>query len=320
MVEEKRDEKDRHSHHHHSSHHAHHRHHRHHSSHREGEHIAERRSSNGHTDSKHRSHRTGGHSTYSRSGHSDSSHSHRSSSHNEHESQSHRHHRSHSHREHKDDAYKEEVKSVKEVDRMYNKYSKNGAEYRSTVTHSDKVRERSPVRSNEMEKKKTGISLTHSGLLNGPSKSQNSLLLAEDEAKPSFKKYGPPEDEYTPISSDPKFYLFKYLKDKLVNQIPLNNYKSFFTIGSKDSNSDIVLNSGEIGKDEVCVIQFRKIFKSQDSSTKISPYLINLSKNLNVLLNDETVPAEKFIQLLNQDVVTFGKKDLSDTEFVLIID
>lgn len=347
MVEEQRDERDSHSHshsrHHHRSHHARHSHH---SRRREGEHLEERGASREgehldgkgasreHTKNKHRSHRSDGHSTHSRSSHSESGHKDRRSSHDDHRSQTHSNHRSHrerdhrnhkdhtshSHREHRVDKYRQELKSDKKVDRTDNRSSKNEVDYPSSEKHSDRLRERSPVRSNEIAKTKTLISLTHSGLLNGPSKSQSSRLLTEEEVKPIIKKYDPPEDEYTPNSSDPKFYVFKYSKEKLVTQIPLNNYKSFFTIGSKDSNSDIVINSDGIGKDELCVIQFRKIYKSHNSSTKVLPYLVNLSKDLNVLLNDEKVPCEKFIQLLNQDVITFGKKDLFNTEFVLIID
>ncbi|GMF56736.1 unnamed protein product [[Candida] boidinii] len=231
-MAEQRDKRDSHSRRHQRSHHSHHSHHSRRregeqlderGAGREGEHLGGKGASREHTNNKHRSHRSDGHSTHSRSSHSESGHNDRKSSHDDHRSQTHSNHRSHrerDHRNHKDytshsrrehgvDKYRQELESDKKVDRTYNRSSKNEVDCPSPEKHSDRIRERSPVRSNEIAKKKTLISLTHSGLLNGPSKSQNSRLLTEEEVKPIIKKYDPPEDEFAPNSSDPKFYDLK---------------------------------------------------------------------------------------------------------------
>lgn len=58
-----------------------------------------------------------------------------------------------------------------------------------------------------------------------------------------------------------------------------------------------------------CVIQYRKVRLDVEKEARVIPYLIDLNSKNGTYLNDEKIEKMKFVQLLNDDVVSFGKNN-----------
>ena len=110
-------------------------------------------------------------------------------------------------------------------------------------------------------------------------------------------------------------YVFKG-KD-LVDTIHLHQ-KSAWLIGRDEKVTDLHLEHPTISKQHA-VIQFRHRTTTNeygDKSSKVRPYLIDLDSTKGTTLNGKKVEGSRYMELLDQDVVTFGG---SEREYVMML-
>lgn len=159
------------------------------------------------------------------------------------------------------------------------------------------------------EKEKPNFAPT--GLLAAES---NSVIKADGSAI-QLKYHEPDEARKPPVKDEWKLFVFK--GSEILETIDLNK-KSAWLIGRDVSVVDIVAAHPSISKQHA-VIQFRyveKINEFGDSHGKIRPYLIDLKSANGTLLNNQSIPKRRFVELYDKDVIQFVH---SSREYVLML-
>ncbi|CAK63155.1 unnamed protein product (macronuclear) [Paramecium tetraurelia] len=93
--------------------------------------------------------------------------------------------------------------------------------------------------------------------------------------------------------------------------------KSVFLIGKDKEIVDILVENLSVSKQH-CVIQFREIKKVNGQGEVLSyikPYAMDLESTNGTYLNEQQLEPARYYELLEEDVLRFGK---SDREYVLI--
>lgn len=130
-----------------------------------------------------------------------------------------------------------------------------------------------------------------------------------------LKYHEPPEARKPPTKEAWRMYVFKG-KD-LVDTIYLHQ-KSAWLIGRDEKVTDLHLEHPTISKQHA-VIQFRHRTTTNeygDKSNKVKPYLIDLDSTKGTTLNGKKLEGSRYMELLDQDVVTFGG---SEREYVMML-
>lgn len=128
-----------------------------------------------------------------------------------------------------------------------------------------------------------------------------------------LKYHEPPEARKPPSSHAWRTYVFK--GSEILDTIELSQ-RSCWLFGREASVVDILIEHPSCSKQHA-VFQFRYIEKRNefgDKIAKVKPYLIDLESANKTTLNGEEIPAGRYLELRNKDVVKFGH---STREFVL---
>jgi smad nuclear-interacting protein 1 len=150
-----------------------------------------------------------------------------------------------------------------------------------------------------------------SGLLAAAS---NSIAQA-DGTMIALKYHEPPEARKPPAKDQWKLFVFK--GSEIVETIELS-IRSCWLVGRELTVVDMAAEHPSISKQHA-VIQFRYIEKKNefgDKLGKVRPYLIDLESANGTLLNKEEVPASRYLELRDKDMVQFGH---STREYVLML-
>lgn len=111
-------------------------------------------------------------------------------------------------------------------------------------------------------------------------------------------------------SSDPSpnhTYTLHMIADATTDPVSLKITMPTYLLG-REKCCDIGLNSPTISAFH-CVIQFRKVKPENMNKLVIKPYIFDLKSTNGTYLNFKRISSKRFIELLDGDVITFGKKD-----------
>lgn len=162
----------------------------------------------------------------------------------------------------------------------------------------------------QVEKQKPNFGAT--GLLAAAS---NSIVSQTDGTTITLKYHEPPEARKPPAKDIWKLFVFK--GEDLVETIELS-LRSCWLVGRELAVVDLPAEHPSISKQHA-VIQFRYIEKKNeygDKIGKVRPYLIDLESANGTLLDKEPVPASRYLELRNKDMLQFGH---STREYVLML-
>ncbi|KAJ9569734.1 hypothetical protein LTX96_0003699 [Nakaseomyces glabratus] len=153
-----------------------------------------------------------------------------------------------------------------------------------------------------------------SGLLELESNNKNGIAL----------KYVEPKDAISPLdyfkgSTDKTKYkclLYKESTGKVIDEFELEA-KNSYLIGRKDdeeeeNNIADILIPEETCSQQHCVIQFRKT-----ENDSIKAYIIDLESSNGTVLNGNTIPQARYIELKNGDTIQFTA-DSRDRKYYLV--
>jgi smad nuclear-interacting protein 1 len=145
-----------------------------------------------------------------------------------------------------------------------------------------------------------------------PNYQQSGLLQKEANSIHGVAlKYNPPPEARLP---DIKWRIFVFEGDDDRGTISLDKQSSFL-VGREKVVADILLEHESCSLQHAA-IQFRLVGGSSGEKKKeIKPYLIDLKSTNGTFLNGSKISSSRFYELLNKDVVKFGK---SEREFALI--
>jgi smad nuclear-interacting protein 1 len=161
----------------------------------------------------------------------------------------------------------------------------------------------------EVEKQKPNFAPT--GLLAAAS---NSVAQA-DGTTIVLKYHEPPEARKPPGKDEWKLFVFK--GPDILETIELST-RSCWLVGRELSVVDMPAEHPSVSKQHA-VIQFRYIEKKNeygDKTGKVRPYLIDLESSNGTLLNKEEIPASRYLELRDKDMIQFGH---STREYVLML-
>lgn len=130
-----------------------------------------------------------------------------------------------------------------------------------------------------------------------------------------LKYHEPPEARKPPAKEQWRMYVFK--KQDLLDTIQLHS-RSVWLVGRDQKITDLFLEHPSISKQHA-VIQFRHRTSTNefgDKLSKVKPYLIDLDSANGTKLNGKRVEASRYMELLDQDVVSFGD---SEREYVMML-
>ncbi|KAL9528276.1 Smad nuclear interacting protein [Sphaerulina musiva] len=130
-----------------------------------------------------------------------------------------------------------------------------------------------------------------------------------------LKYHEPPEARKPPAKEQWRMYVFK--KQDLLDTIQLHS-RSVWLVGRDQKITDLFLEHPSISKQHA-VIQFRHRTSTNefgDKLSKVKPYLIDLDSANGTKLNGKKVEASRYMELLDQDVVSFGD---SEREYVMML-
>jgi len=165
------------------------------------------------------------------------------------------------------------------------------------------------VAGDEPEKQKPNFA--PSGLLAAAS---NSISQA-DGTTIVLKYHEPPEARKPPAKDVWKLFVFKGAD--IVETIELST-RSCWLVGRELAVVDMAAEHPSISKQHA-VIQFRFIEKRNefgDKTGRVRPYLIDLESANGTSLNKEEVPASRYLELRDTDMIQFGH---STREYVLML-
>jgi smad nuclear-interacting protein 1 len=161
----------------------------------------------------------------------------------------------------------------------------------------------------EVEKQKPNFAPT--GLLAAAS---NSVAQA-DGSTIVLKYHEPPEARKPPTKDEWKLFVFKGAD--ILETIELST-RSCWLVGRELSVVDMPAEHPSVSKQHA-VIQFRYIEKKNeygDKAGKVRPYLIDLESANGTMLNKEEIPASRYLELRDKDMIQFGH---STREYVLML-
>lgn len=130
-----------------------------------------------------------------------------------------------------------------------------------------------------------------------------------------LKYHEPPEARKPPTKDVWKLFVFK--GEQIMETIELST-RSCWLVGRELAVVDMAAEHPSISKQHA-VIQFRFIEKRNefgDKLGKVRPYLIDLESANGTSLNKEEVPASRYLELRDKDMIQFGH---STREYVLML-
>ena len=130
-----------------------------------------------------------------------------------------------------------------------------------------------------------------------------------------LKYHEPPEARKPSAKQQWRMYVFK--KQDLLDTIQLHT-RSAWLVGRDQKITDLFLEHPSISKQHA-VIQFRHRTSTNefgDKTSKVKPYLIDLDSANGTKLNGKKVEASRYMELLDQDVLSFGD---SEREYVMML-
>ena len=160
-----------------------------------------------------------------------------------------------------------------------------------------------------LEKEKPNFAPT--GLLAAASNS----VAKTDGTSIALKYHEPPEARKPPPKDEWKLFVFKGAD--IIETIDLST-RSCWLVGRELAVADMPAEHPSISKQHV-VIQFRYLEKTNeygDRLGKVRPYLIDLESANGTSLNKEEVPASRYLELRDKDMIQFGH---STREYVLML-
>jgi smad nuclear-interacting protein 1 len=160
-----------------------------------------------------------------------------------------------------------------------------------------------------LEKEKPNFAPT--GIL---AKASNTISKA-DGTSIVLKYHEPPEARKPPPRDQWKLFVFKGAD--VLETIELS-IRSCWLIGREVSVVELLAEHPSISKQHA-VIQFRWIEKRNefgDKTGKVKPYLIDLESANGTMLNKEPIPASRYLELRDKDMIQFGD---STREYVLML-
>lgn len=163
--------------------------------------------------------------------------------------------------------------------------------------------------SKEVEKQKPNFVPT--GLLAAESNS----ITQVDGTKIILKYHEPPEARKPPAMDEWKLFVFK--GPDIIDTIELST-RSCWLVGREVAVVDLAAEHPSISKQHG-VIQFRFIEKRNEYGDKVGrvrPYLIDLESANGTMLNKEVVPASRYLELRDKDMIQFGH---STRDYVLML-
>lgn len=150
-----------------------------------------------------------------------------------------------------------------------------------------------------------------SGLLAAAS---NSVTQA-DGTSIALKYHEPPEARKPPAKDEWKLFIFK--GPEIMDTIELS-MRSCWLVGREVAVVDMPAEHPSVSKQHA-VIQFRYIEKKNEFGDKLGrvrPYLIDLDSANGTMLNKEEIPASRYLELRDKDMIQFGH---STREYVLML-
>ena len=165
------------------------------------------------------------------------------------------------------------------------------------------------VLAEEVEKQQPSLAPT--GLLAAASNS-----IAQIDGSAIVLKYHEPAEARKPPSKD-DWKLFVFKGNEIVETIALG-VRSCWLVGREQTVVDMAAEHPSISKQHA-VIQFRYIVKKNefgDKLGKVKPYLIDLESANGTALNKDKIPASRYLELRDKDLIQFGH---STREYVLML-
>lgn len=130
-----------------------------------------------------------------------------------------------------------------------------------------------------------------------------------------LKYHEPPEARKPPAKEAWRLYVFK--GDDLLETVELSE-RSCWLIGRERAVVDFSLDHPSCSKQHAA-LQFRYVEKRNeygDRIGKVKPYLIDLESANGSTVNKETIPAGRYVEVMDKDVLAFGT---STREYVLML-
>ncbi|KAJ5293873.1 hypothetical protein N7508_008694 [Penicillium antarcticum] len=130
-----------------------------------------------------------------------------------------------------------------------------------------------------------------------------------------LKYHEPPEARKPPAKEAWRMYVFK--GEDLLETVELLE-RSCWLVGRERTIVDFPLDHPSCSKQHA-VLQFRFVEKKNefgDRIGKVKPYLLDLESANGSSVNGETVPAGRYVEVMDKDVIRFG---LSSREYVLML-
>ena len=128
-----------------------------------------------------------------------------------------------------------------------------------------------------------------------------------------LKYHEPPESRKASAAHPWRMYVFK--ESQILDTVLLHE-RSCWLIGREPAVVDYLVEHPSTSKQHA-VIQFRYVEKKNefgDKTGKVRPYIIDLESANGTKVNDDLVPAGRYLELRDGDVVTFGE---SKREYVV---
>jgi smad nuclear-interacting protein 1 len=130
-----------------------------------------------------------------------------------------------------------------------------------------------------------------------------------------LKYHEPPEARKPPAKEAWRLYVFK--GEDLLEVVELGE-RSCWLIGRENRVVDFPLEHPSCSKQHAA-LQFRYVEKRNefgDRIGKVKPYLIDLESANGSHVNGEAIPAGRYVEVMDKDVIKFG---LSTREYVLML-
>lgn len=130
-----------------------------------------------------------------------------------------------------------------------------------------------------------------------------------------LKYHEPPEARKPPAREPWRLYVFK--GDDVLEVVELSE-RSCWLVGREHLVVDLPLDHPSCSKQHAA-LQFRFVDKRNefgDRIGKVKPYIIDLDSANGTSVNGNPVPASRFTELMDKDVIRFG---LSSREYVLML-
>ena len=158
-----------------------------------------------------------------------------------------------------------------------------------------------------LEKQKANYSTT------GRLAAESNTVKSVDGQAIILKYHEPPEAQKPPSNQAWRMYVFK--GSEIVDTIELSQ-RSCWLLGREAAVVDLLIEHPSCSKQHA-VVQFRYMEKQNefgDKTGEVRPYLIDLETVNGTSMNAEAVPAGRYMELRDQDVLKFGH---STREYVL---